>query len=123
MVRSQTIAHILLRVGVAFAFLYAAIDSFLQPYSWIDYIPQAATMVAPAGVLLQLFAALEIVIALWLLSGWQTRYPAWLATVMLLAIVMLNMAEFQLLFRDVSIAAAALALALWPASRSVMNPS
>lgn len=111
MVRSQTLATLLLRLGVAFAFLYAGVDSFFDPFAWLDYIPQALAAAVPALTLLHAFAVLEILIALWLLSGWRVFYPAALAALLLVAIVLLNLGEFQLLFRDVSIAAAALALA------------
>lgn len=112
MVRSQALALFVLRAGVAFAFLYAGVDSFAQPYSWVDYLPQALTNAVPALALLHLFAALEILLALWLVSGWHVRYPALLCAALLVAIVALNGAEFQLLFRDLSIAAAALAVAV-----------
>jgi hypothetical protein len=97
---------------VAFAFLYAAIDGIIEPYSWIDYFPQFLTSIAPALTLLHLFAALEIVIALWLLWGRYAFYPAALASVLLVGIVLFNLGEFQLLFRDLSIASASLALAV-----------
>lgn len=109
---AEKTAHLILRVGVAFSFLYAAIDGFVDPYSWIDYFPQFLNF-APTLTLLHVFAVIEILIALWLLSGKNILIPSLLATVMLLAVVIFNLAQFQLLFRDVSIAAASLALAMF----------
>lgn len=35
-------AYLLLRVGVAFAFLYPAITSWFEPYTWLGYVPAFA---------------------------------------------------------------------------------
>ena len=105
-------ATLFLRIGVAFAFLYPAIDSFVQPYSWIDYLPQFLNGILPDVEMLRVFAVFEFVLALWILSGKRILVPSLLAALTLIAIVALNVAEFQLLFRDLSIAAAALALAV-----------
>src|SRR4051812_23062028 len=108
-------ANVILRIGVAFAFLYPAIDSFLDPFAWIDYFPQFLTnAVGQVGIssvlLLQIFAVVEIVIALWILSGWKIFIPSLAATALLVGIVAFNLQEFQLLFRDLAIAAASVAL-------------
>lgn len=110
-------ANIILRIGVAFAFLYPAIDAVLDPYSWIGYLPNFARTLAHAAgmpdlVLLHAFGALEVVIALWILSGKKIFVPSLAATGLLAAIIVLNLQDFQVIFRDVSIAAGALALAV-----------
>lgn len=107
------LAHFTLRAGVAFAFLYPPYAALADPYSWLSYFP---SFVHAWGinelVLLHAFGVLEVMVALWLLSGWRIRIPAALATAMLLGIVAFNWADFEVLFRDLSIAAAALALAI-----------
>jgi uncharacterized membrane protein YphA (DoxX/SURF4 family) len=110
-------ANLILRVGVAFAFIYAAIDGFIDPYSWIDYFPsfvhQMAQSVGMSDVLaLHIFAVIEILLALWILSGIKILIPSILAALLLVGIVLFNLSQFQLLFRDLSIAAATLALAV-----------
>ena len=62
-------------------------------------------------VLLHAFGAVEIIIALWLLSGWKIFWPALAATAILLVIVVANPHEFPILFRDLSLAGLTLALA------------
>jgi hypothetical protein len=57
------------------------------------------------------------VIALWLLSGWKVFWPALAALLMLIGIVYFDRADFQVLFRDLSIAAMALALMVTHAPR------
>ena len=105
----------LLRIGVAFAFLYPPIDALSDPDSWIGYFPAFITSV-PLDPMLVLhgFGILEVILALWILSGWRIRIPAITGAVLLLAIVAFNGAQFPILFRDVSIALAALALAWLP---------
>ncbi len=111
-----SIGYHFLRVGVAFAFLYPPINALSDPDSWIGYFPNFITSL-PIDPLLLLhsFGALEVIIALWILSGWKIRIPSIIAAVMLIAIVVFNGAQFPVLFRDVSIALAALALAFLPA--------
>lgn len=105
-------AILILRIGVSFAFLYPPISALSDPYSWIGYFPHFMRGYVPDMVLLHAFGALEAVIALWILSGRRIFWPAAAAAAMLVAIVALNTFEFELLFRDLSIAAAALALAV-----------
>lgn len=114
MVRSNALTSLLLRASVAFAFLYAALDALVEPDAWLDYLPQTLTRIAPATAELQIFAGLEIILALWILSGKKIFYASLLAALILVIIVLFNMLEFQLLFRDLSIAAAAFALAALP---------
>lgn len=66
----------------------------------------------PDEVLLHAFGVVEVVIALWILSGKKIFLPSALAAVMLIAIVAFNMPEMQVVFRDLSIATLAGALAL-----------
>ena len=113
--RSYGIGHFLLRAGIAGAFLYPPISAIADPIAWLGYFP-AFVQALPTDtvILLHLFGVLEMVIALWLLWGRRIRIPAVLATVLLLAIVVFNMNTFEVLFRDVAIALAALALAFLP---------
>ena len=63
-------------------------------------------------VRLHSFGALEVLIALWILSGRKIMVPSLAATAFLLAIVILDFSQFEVVFRDLSIAAATLYLAL-----------
>jgi hypothetical protein len=108
-------AHVALRIGAAFALLYPPIAALKDPTSWLAYFPPfiRALPIDPL-LLLHGFGVIEIVLALWILSGWNIRIPAALTTIMLLAIVAFNASQFDVLFRDFSIATLTLALALWP---------
>ena len=111
----EPIANFALRIGAAFAFLYPPIKAIYDPISWIGYFPHfITTLPVDPLVLLHGFGLIEVALALWVLSGKNIRIPAVLMTLMLLGIVVFNLADMDLLFRDISIACMTLALALWP---------
>src|SRR3989338_1766934 len=101
----------LLRGALAFAFLYPAMHAWVDPAVWLGYIPPLARGFVPDLVLLHTFGAIEIVLALGVLSGGRVYIPAILASFVLTGIVVVDWHEFTILFRDLSIAAAALGLA------------
>lgn len=104
--------NLLLRIGVAFAFLFPALNAFFDPYSWIGYFPSFLEELIPDTILLHLFGVFQIVIGFWILSGRRIFIPSLIATVLLGLIVLFNLGDFQELFRDLSIMATALALTL-----------
>src|SRR3989344_6821356 len=111
------LADIVLRAGVAFSFLYPPVNALSDPHSWIGYFPQFAREFSYSFglsdlALLHTFGVLEVVLALWILSGWKIFWPSLAACIMLVAIVVFNIPEFPVLFCDLSIAAGAAALAI-----------
>ena len=108
----QKISRLLLRGGLAFAFLYPPIDALLDPITWIGYFPKFMHGIVPDMVLLHSFGAFKVAIAVWIIFGRKIRIPSILAAAVLVAIVLLNLQDFQIVFRDLSIAAIALALAI-----------
>lgn len=103
----------LLRAGVAFALLYPPIRAVQDPFSWLAYFPLfLRELTIPAEVLLHGFGVIEIILAIWILTGKKIFVPATLATLMLLSIVWFNRADMDVLFRDLSIAAMAGSLAV-----------
>lgn len=103
----------ILRIGLAFAFLYPPLDAIVDPYSWLGYFPAWMHGYVPDMVLLHSFGTIEIIIALWLLSGCRIFWPSCIALLMLLAIVIFDgSGQFEILFRDLTIASIALALAV-----------
>ena len=110
--QSAGLAQIILRVGAAFAFLYPPLNALSDPGSWIGYFPAFMHGFVPDPVLLHGFGVVEVIIALWILSGWKIFWPSLVATVMIVSIVAFNIPQMQVLFRDLSIAAMTLSLAL-----------
>ncbi len=108
--QSKTIVSWILRASLAFSFAFPAINAIFDPDSWIGYFPSFLHGYADPLLMLHSFGALEIILALWVLSGWKVHIPAAVMALMLLAIVMFNLAQFQVLFRDLAIMGMALAL-------------
>jgi hypothetical protein len=103
-------ASILLRIGLAFVFLFAAISGFLAPQNWVGYLPGFATSILPANVLLAILGLYEIVLSIFLLFKKEVALPALLAAFTLFGITIVNLPQFDVVFRDVGLAFAALAL-------------
>jgi hypothetical protein len=103
-------ASLFIRVGLTFAFLYAAIASFIDPQSWIGFFPLFMKNLVSAQVLLVGFSIFEIILALWLLSGWNIKYSALIAAASLFGIVVFNFGAIDIVFRDVALGFAALSL-------------
>ncbi|MBI4087823.1 hypothetical protein HY418_00360 [Candidatus Kaiserbacteria bacterium] len=106
------LATLILRVGVAFAFLFPPIDALANPYTWIGYFPSFVHGITSDLVLLNVFGVVEVIIAIWILSGWRIFWPSAAAAAVLGSIVAFNAPQFEVLFRDLSIAAMASALAV-----------
>ncbi|MEK7612920.1 MAG: hypothetical protein AAB449_02110 [Patescibacteria group bacterium] len=109
---AQKTAYLLLRAGVALAFLYPPVSALFEPTAWIGYFPSFTRGFMDETLMLHAFGAVEVVLALWILSGWKIVWPSLTAAALLTAIVIFNPQEFPILFRDLSIAMAALALAI-----------
>lgn len=105
-------AELVLRIGLAFVLLYPPLNALIDPLAWIGYFPPFIKGFVPDIFLLHAFGVVEIVLAIWLLSGWKIFWPSLAATGMLLGIVVFNLSNFQVLFRDISLAAMALALSM-----------
>ena len=102
-----------LRIGVAFAFLYPPFAAIGDPVSWFAYFPAfIRNLPLPQDVILHGFSLVEVVIAVWILSGKRILIPSAAATLILLAIVACNLPNFDVVFRDLSIACMSFALAL-----------
>lgn len=101
----------LLRMGLAFVFLYAGAAMIINPLDFMGYIP---TVIGgrSATILLHAFAVYEFVLAAALLSR-RFAYHASLAAVLTLTTITLtNLGSFEVLFRNVAIAFAAASLAV-----------
>jgi hypothetical protein len=109
--QNPKIVHLLLRVSLASVFLYAAVASTLQPEAWIWYMPAFLRDIFPASLLLGGFSLYQVVLSLWLLSGWRTFVPALLSALTMLAIIIFNYQVMDVVFRDFAIFFTSIALA------------
>jgi len=102
----------LLRIGIAIVFFYAAIASFIMPLNWIGYFPTFIRGHIPDSMLLNLFSIFELTLGVWILSGWKTFYAGLASAATLLGIIVFNYFLFDIVFRDIAILFASLALAV-----------
>ena len=119
--RNHKAVLILLQLSISSVFLYAAIASILEPYNWIGYLPQALKNIFPAQPLLLVFSFYELALSLWVLSGKKTFYAAILAAASLMGIIVSNISQIDILFRDFAIFFAAAALAAGSYGKDLKN--
>lgn len=108
-------AALALRIGLSFVFTYAAIAGFLNPSAWVGFIPAFVERFIPEALFLTAFGIIELALATLLLFMRNPRYPALAAAALLLGMVVFNLGALDIVFRDIGLALAALALAAMPA--------
>ncbi|PCI90295.1 hypothetical protein COB18_00890 [Candidatus Kaiserbacteria bacterium] len=108
----------ILRVGLAFTFVYPAVSAWFNSYAWIGYFPSFVLDIVGTYdiVFLHIFGITEIIIAIWLVFGKRIFWPALIAAGYLLAIILFNLNQFDVTFRDVGLLAMAGAL-VWNHAR------
>lgn len=101
-----------MRLALAFAFLYPAYGFWKHPLDWVGYLPPfVANISLSQSTLLLGLAVIHLIIALWILSGWRVFIPSMSAAFFLGGVVYFNWNQIDILFRDISLALVALALA------------
>ena len=100
-----------LRVGLAFVFLYASVAMLFDPAEFTAYMPSFLPMSWVETVCLPCFSVYEVALAVCLLAGRRLFAVSLLSALTMGAIVVANPDSFDLLFRNVAIACAALSLA------------
>lgn len=103
-------AEILLRLSLAFAFIYAGASSILSPSLWLAFLPIWLSRIWPLENWLIAFSVFEILLALWILSGVKLLWSSLLAAAVLFAITVSNLMSLSIVFRDLSLGIAATAL-------------
>ncbi len=109
---NKTLISFFLRLALSIPFLYAALAAFLTPESWLGFLPGWVGFIMPAEIALSLFSIFQLILSLWLLSGKWLRYSSPLAAVTLLGITVFNVGALDIVFRDVGLLLAAVALTI-----------
>lgn len=109
--RYPNVVLVLLRLSIASVFFYAAVAATLQPDIWVGYFPLFVTKLLPLSTALLLFSIFQAVLGVWILSGWKNFWSAIVAAITLLGIIGANANDLNVLFRDIAILFAAIALA------------
>lgn len=103
---------IFLRLGLALAFIFPALNAVFDPYAWVGYLPMFVRDFLPELLVLHVFGLIQVVLGIWILSGRYIFWPTVGAGGILILVLLFNLGEFQTLFRDVSVLFMALALAV-----------
>jgi len=93
-------------------FGYAATAMLVDPEPFARYLPAPIARLPGAAVMLRAFAIFELLVVAGLLSDRFVRLAALASAATVTGIVALNLDAFDVLFRNVAIATAGLALAL-----------
>ncbi len=100
----------ILRWGLAFVFFYAAIASVARPDRWIIYVPSFISSVIAPQSFLVVFSLYELILAGFLFSGKKMFWSSLLAVITFAAIVVVDFSLITIVFTDIGLAFAALAL-------------
>ena len=104
--------QLLIRIGLAFVFAYAAISSLNDPAAGAGFFPRFFTAVVSEKFLLTSFSVMQLFLAAWLVWGKWSFYSASISALMLLGIVVANIGAMLIVFRDIGLFFAAAALAV-----------
>lgn len=99
-----------LRVGLAFVFAYASYEICVNPANFLKYTPKFILSIVSENMFLYTFGVAELVLAVWLLTGWKAEYPSIISVMLMVGIIVFNPEYFQILFRNVAIGFGGLAL-------------
>lgn len=102
---------ILIRIGLVFVFLYAGAEALIQPLNWVGFVPPWADKLISRELSLTMLSIFQIFLSLWLLSGFKERYSAWAASIFLVIVIIQNLGQMDILFRDVGLLFSSSALA------------
>ena len=109
--KKNLLISFLLRSGLAIAFFYAGISSFLNPTSWIGFVPNFVGLIIPKEIFLIIFSGYQILLGIGLLFDYKTFALSILSSATLFLILFGNIMNLEILFRDIAILFMALALA------------
>jgi hypothetical protein len=100
----------ILRWGLAFVFFYAAIVSVANPERWAMYVPSFISLVVAPQSFLVVFSLYELILAGFLFSGKKLFWSSLLAVITFVGIVIVDFSLVGIIFTDIGLAFAALAL-------------
>jgi uncharacterized membrane protein YphA (DoxX/SURF4 family) len=110
--KTERLSSFLIRIGLAFVFLYAAVFMTISPEKYIDYFPKFMRDLVPGYTLLHIFAIFEVIHSFFLIIGKFKFINAIISFLTMLSLTVVNLDKFSVLFRNVSIILSALALVI-----------
>ena len=103
-------ARLLIQIGLAIVFLYAAIATFQKPDDWTTYLPSFLPKSLSPITAVKAVAFYEAILAVWLLSGKYLKAVGLLAAITFAGILAVNTQYLLTTFRDIGLLFMALAL-------------
>lgn len=103
---------LILRLSLGFAFIYAAISHYFSPDSWLQFYPDFMQDIVSEKWYSIAASLGELAFGLMIISGRLTYYLAILSALALSVILVFNLDQMFILFRDVSLIGASIALAV-----------
>src|SRR3989338_6944768 len=88
----------LLRSGLAIAFFYAGISSFLAPTNWIGFVPNFIGAIISKEIFLMIFSTYQILLGIGLLFDYKTFTLSILSSATLFLILFENIMGLDILF-------------------------
>jgi uncharacterized membrane protein len=107
--KSKNLPVFLLRIGIAFSLFYAGISIFLNPNSWIGFVPEVIRNIAGNNALYA-HAFFDIFLGVWLLTNKKIFYASALTAINIFLITIFNLGALDIVFRDITIFFSAIAL-------------
>ena len=107
---SKYLVSFFLRTGLGIVFLYAGVSCLIYPDIWVSFIPSFIYSVFTEKIFLTIYSIFQIILALWLFSGYKPYAASILTALTLILIIVFNIQSLDLIFRDIAILFAALAL-------------
>ena len=110
---AEKTVSLLLRIGIAFSFIYVAFSAYFNPTNWLGFIPDFATLgLMSKEAFLKIHVVIDLILGLWLLSGRKMLYVSLISAMFLAGIILFNLGSLDILYRDISILLSAVALAV-----------
>lgn len=98
------VVSLLVRVGLAAVFAYAAFDAFREPGAWIGFVPSFSDKFISAKLALDMLSIAQLVLVVALLFNMFIRLAALAAIGFLVGLMVFNPSTFLITFRDVGLA-------------------
>jgi uncharacterized membrane protein YphA (DoxX/SURF4 family) len=110
--RYASYAPVVLRIGIAFVFIWFGISALTNTDMWIRLVPEWALNIAPAATLVKMHGLVELLFGAMLAFGIYARLSAF---ILLLSILnTLTLVSGAIFIRDVGLAVALVSLMLQP---------
>jgi hypothetical protein len=104
----QKLASLILRIGIAFSFTYAAVSSFINPTAWIGFLPRLIQL----PIILTTFSIIQLILSLFLILDKKTYYVSIISSLLFTGMIIFNLGALDIIFRDITILLASIALSV-----------